>query len=276
MESINQKFEDIIYLYFENDNNKLYEIIKKFLIKEKDNKLLTRKKRYYIINNILNEKTPLKSNEHLQLQIKDHLMISDEIFDNIRKYVFCNNLSSISTLKNTRSNINKEIKNEYKIQRVEEKGICCDLSSIIYDLNSIEIKELQSIITEEQIKEIIAKISIDGSNNIVKLTYNILNSKLYPTQSRDSCICVASYEGSETKYNINKFFSSTIENVIKLNGSILNKNNIFIVNDLKALGSITNLNYDKCFCPFCTCKKDDRRDYDIDHPLRILKINNSI
>src|SRR3989338_9151351 len=116
------------------------------------------------------------------------------------------------------------------------------------------------------------KLAIDkGANSFLVAALGPLNLILSP-QSRLSYISCAMLDEDETKETSLKVFQHVvqmlqrcmgIDNILRIKDTILK---LFVVNDLKMVGLLTDLYDDDCFCPFCTCPKEHRHYFHHDYP----------
>jgi len=172
--------------------------------------------------------------------VKTNLLITDRIYNQFRKDISLKHiLPCLTTIKKERKIINEIIRKEFCIQK---EGSCVFMK--IYEI----VKLLESYDHLKISGKNSFKITTDGSpfHKRVICTLNIINSSIFPHQSRNGCIPIAIIRGNENKEAFEQFKS-----VFRNLEDISDKYNIFLVCDLKALSYIAHLYYEGRICVYC-------------------------
>jgi hypothetical protein len=115
----------------------------------------------------------------------------------------------------------------------------------------------------------VVKISFDGaSKGFVHAAVGIINSKILSTQSREAIIPILLYKGKEDIDLLEKYLKPALQKICSLPRELYK---LVMVNDLKATALISDLYENDCFCPFCTCKKNQRQNFGQKLTARVLK-----
>jgi hypothetical protein len=266
-----QNFEDLLAYHFKKDQNCFYNIFKMFLCDNEGN-IQKKAQRYLNIKAIMKEKSKyFRTDKYSLLYLKDHLMISDDLLESIRKYINVDILPSETTIKRTRAEIDEEIRKKYEISDLVDGGLQIQVHKALSDMyklhNKMKALHEEFIENSQSIRQVYceSKLSFDGgANAYTTMTLTPLNWSTFATQSRDSCLYCASYEGNENRSMIHSKFKdifNQIQKWIKDGFTVDNisyKLKVFLVNDLKALSLITDLFKDGLFCPYYKCLKDNR------------------
>ncbi len=198
--------------------------------------------------------------------VRDRIFLSDCAYFEFYNTMNMNELFPSSTCcANRRSEWNTRVKEHFNIGHLPD-GFQCSIEAILEVLIGLARKENDSL--PDTIK---IKLSIDGRNisfGQVAVSMTPLNIPTFKSQAPSSVFCIAILNGSETadivQDNI-RFLNDEIV-MIKECGIHYEGEDFDIAfywcSDLKSLGTISDLNCNGQFCPFCTLKRENRFERD--------------
>ncbi|KAG2388751.1 hypothetical protein C9374_000190 [Naegleria lovaniensis] len=216
------------------------------------------------------------------LLLKDFMLLSDERYQHFVDYVQLKGFLPCSeTLYRCRKEINTAITQKYEIQ-YNGVRLNCNFLKVLQDMLIIHRNECERANVNPQIGVLELKMVIDkGANSFLIGAVGPLNLILSP-QSRHSYVSCVALDDEESKENSTSIFKYMVE---ILNASIMILHPfifdvaqqlplpiiVYLTNDLKMVGLVTDLNDDDCFCPYCKCKKHERHLFEKECEYRCLK-----
>ena len=254
--SIGEEFEGCFSVYYDSRPKEFESLLQSHVKKEDENVNVSR---IATLKKVLDKsiETVTRCCKYSMLYFKDFFNISDETYERFRKFTgLCILLPCCNTINTCRGSVNNEIQSRYSVKFQEGTSIWCKLKNMVEDVLKIN--------QDKDLSELIAKVTIDkGARTFTVGSLSLLNIGLAPQSRHSQLVFYLSEEGeNDTVLNdILKKIAAEKDNMYKYKDKEC-KMKFFLVNDLKALGLMTDLYDDDQFCPFCDCKSKFRHKFE--------------
>lgn len=268
---------EILALYYQNAMDEFKKLINYVMRKPNTDEIVVHRYiniKKYVTNKL--EEVELRTSKFSAQYWKDFNLVSDEKYQSmVHWFGFTNLLPCSRTLCRLRTELHQSISEAYNF-KFTSTTTTCYFPKVIQSLFKIHTNECIRQNIPANLTCVDFKLAIDkGANSFVVAALGPLGLIL-ADQSRWSHLTCAMVDGDESKESSKSMFEFVIDTLQKccVNGIIRICGiaiRIFVVNDLKMVGLLTDLNENNCFCPFCTCPKNERHLFEQHYHHRTLK-----